>query len=149
MSEEQLCRFSLIFAPWLVRLILIVGALLFLLGAMGLATLRARGTISIGGKTLTALNIFPVIMVVIGFPLFLPAALASYQPSARWLGERFPTVVDQADLPVSADLNDKPLGELQTNPTGTYTVRMSPAARLVQLEIASGPIKKWALRRGR
>lgn len=131
--SDELCTFSLILPSWLVWGILVFGMVILLPGLIKLAIQSIPGRLNYGKKKGTVGNISPIFLIILGLPfLVLGAAGVTavyHQPFARRLGEMFPILIDRADEPVSAELNDQRLSDLQTSTTGTYIVWMSPAAR--------------------
>jgi uncharacterized integral membrane protein len=131
--NEELCRFEMIYPLWAAWVVLSVGAVILIIGIVLLVTRVASGSLTIKG--LTASDIYPAVVMIIGLVL-TAAGLAGLAAINNPLFARrlMPDVLSARDPPVSADLTDKPLGEIADAIESTYyVVRLSSAARGVKI----------------
>lgn len=130
--KEELCRFSLILPGWLPWVLLPLGSLLFGLAVYQIFTRASGGTID--WKTVIKIdNIYPVLLLLLGLIFFAAGVAPTYPPLAGVVGEWIPKLIYEADARVSADLNEKQLGDMAPSSNGLYIVRISPAASKVKV----------------
>ena len=135
--NDSFCRLELIYPSWLAWLVLVVGAAILILGLSRLATLVSSGKLTFP-PSMEFSNIFPVFLFVSGL-LGLAGGAAglaalNHPPFARWAIGAVPIILAEADSPVSADFNNKPLGEINIDSgSAYYVIRLSPQARTVRI----------------
>jgi hypothetical protein len=132
--ENACSNFSLVFPnwswlPWLIAGIGVAVAVFALLRNRGTSSdgdieiSPKEGKISIrGGAFLIGLLLF-----VVG--LFI-GAIDYHPPFARWVGDKFPSFVSEADVEIKGDFHDEKLKNIVStaNAGGRYSIRLAPKA---------------------
>ena len=134
---ESFCRLELIYPSWLAWLVLTIGAIILILGISRLATLVSSGKWTFPWSIEFA-NIYPVLLFVVGLLGFAAGVggitALNDPPFTRWVTGAIHILLAEADSPVSADFNNKPLGEIDIDSgSALYVVRLSPQARAVRI----------------
>jgi hypothetical protein len=136
--NADLCRFSLAITPDWSYFLIPFGALVFALGILRVYLSQSGGSFEFPGKV-TLENFNPMLLFTVGvFVLIVGVgALVAHedQTFARWVGEKLPILIAEADKQVNADLYAKPLGELVSgaSPKSLYKFEVSPDAAKVPI----------------
>ena len=121
-------KFSLVFPtwPWLPWLIAIIGVAItvFLIKRgtpEGVEISIKEGTLKFGGFTIG------IFFIVVGIAI---AATDYHPPFARWIGEKFPSFVSDADVEIKGQFHDLPLKNIVStaNTGGRFSTRLAPKA---------------------
>lgn len=135
---DDVCRFSLIFPPWLGTVMLLVGLVLAVVGA---AFLRNGARTETADRITVKLSIFEfstglVASIIIAGILLILLGIAGisatqHQPFARWLGSMATGIVDKKDPATLGEFNNVPIGTIEDNlrESGLYAVQPTAAAK--------------------